>query len=157
MTITKEVMSSKVVTISATDLLVKAYRLMDEKKIRHLPVVDDRNSVVGILSERDIQRAMQVAKINNFTQNVHLDASLRVEDYMSWPVYVVSEETSVNHVAEEMLRQKVSAFLVQDKMGMIKGIVTTDDLLRLFLKRNIQEEDLGMRALSYYFTGPELY
>ena len=150
-------MSSKLVTINAADAMTNAYKLMHEKKIRHLPVVDERNAVVGILSDRDIQRAMQVTKVNNFAQNVHLDSSLRVEEFMSWPVYVVSEDTTVNRVAEKMLGQKVSAFLVQDMKGKIKGIITTDDLLKLFLEQQTKQDSLGMKALSYYFTGPELY
>lgn len=49
-------------------------------------------------------------------------------DYLSWPVYLVSETTSVTRVAVEMLDKKVSGVIVQDNLGRMKGIVTTDDI-----------------------------
>lgn len=155
MSITKDIMTLKPISIKATDSLTTAYKIMHSKSIRHLPVVDDRNSVVGILSDRDIQRAMQVRKINNLQQEIHLDASLVVEDFMSWPVYVVSETTTVKRVAEEMLSQKVSAFLVEDTMGRMKGIITTDDILKLFVAELDKQSGVGIKAISHYFMDAE--
>jgi CBS domain-containing protein len=156
MSITKDIMTLKPISIKATDSLTTAYKIMHAKSIRHLPVVDERNSVVGILSDRDIQRAMQVKKLNNLQQEIHLDASLVVEDFMSWPVYVVSETTTVKHVAEEMLSQKVSAFLVEDTMGRMKGIITTDDILQLFIAERDKQTGVGIKAISHYFVDAEI-
>lgn len=154
---TKEIMTSKVICVSASDTMVNAYKIMHEKGIRHLPVLDERNSVVGILSDRDIQRAMSTHKLNNFQQEVKLDGTLMVEDFMSWPVYVVSEETTLKKVAEEMLDQKVSAFLVQDNLGQMKGIVTTDDFLKLFISEAYGvQKDIPFKALSEFLAGPQV-
>lgn len=153
---TQEVMTTRLITAKASDSLATAYKIMQEKGIRHLPVMDDRNSVVGILSDRDIQRAMTVKKLNTFQQEVHLDAQILVEDFMSWPVYAVSETTTIKRVAEEMLSQKVSAFVVEDNLGRLKGIITTDDLLKLFLKDETKQASIGLKALSHYFMGPEV-
>lgn len=141
----KDIMTSKVFTISADSSLIEAARLMKEKNIRHLPVTNQTGSVVGIISDRDLQRAISV--LNQF----------KVEDLMSWPVYCVSESTSVKRIAEEMIAQKVSAFLVEDLNGHLKGIITTDDLLRLLIEEASVKELMGMKAISQYFTGPELY
>jgi CBS domain-containing protein len=156
MTSTKEAMSQDLLTIRASDSMVSAYRLMHEKRIRHLPVVDERQKIVGILSDRDVQRAMSVKRINNFQQEVELDATLPVEDFMSWPVQTVSESTTLRRIAEEMLSQKVSAFLVEDNSGRVKGIITTDDILKVFLKNDEKTDNLGIRTVSFYLTGPEL-
>ncbi|MGE3608636.1 MAG: CBS domain-containing protein [Bacteriovoracaceae bacterium] len=157
MNLTKDVMSSKVICIKAEDSMVNAYKIMHEKGIRHLPVLDDRHSVVGILSDRDIQRAMSTKKINNFQQEVQLDGSLKVEDFMSWPVYAVSETTTVKKVAEEMLDQKVSAFLVEDTLGHLKGIVTTDDLLRLLIEddENDFQKKVKLTLIGNYLNNTE--
>lgn len=156
MSITKDIMTSRPISIKATDSLTTAYRIMHSKSIRHLPVVDERDAVVGILSDRDIQRAMQVKKINNLQQEIHLDGSLVVEDFMSWPVYVVSESTTVKRVAEEMLSQKVSAFIVEDGLGRMKGIITTDDILKLFVAELEKQSNVGMRAIGHYFMDAEI-
>ncbi len=154
---TKEFMTSDILTIRASDSMAEAYRIMHAKGVRHLPVIDERNKIVGILSDRDIQRAMTVKKISNFQQEVQIDASVPVEDFMSWPVYCVAESTPILRVAEEMLAQKVSAFLVEDITGKIKGIITTDDLLKLIIEITRSENEGAMRAISHYFTGPEIY
>lgn len=145
MSTSKDIMTSKVFTIPADSFVIEASRLMKEKNIRHLPVTNQAGNVVGIISDRDLQRVINV-----------LD-QYRVEDLMSWPVYCVSETTPVKRIAEEMISQKVSAFLVEDLNGHLKGIITTDDLLRLLIEEASVKELLGMKALSQYFTGPELY
>lgn len=50
----REIMAEKVVTIAPTTPLVEAARLMVEKKIGGLPVVDEQNHVVGVITETDI-------------------------------------------------------------------------------------------------------
>ncbi len=48
------VMTKNPVTVKASDPLLKALEVMAERKIRHLPVVDDSGKLVGILTSRDI-------------------------------------------------------------------------------------------------------
>jgi len=153
----KDAITSKLITIMANETLVIAYKLMKSKNIRHLPVTDERNKIVGILSDRDIQRGMQVTKVNTFQQEISLNGELKVEDFMSWPVYTVSEETPIKKVVSEMLSQKVSAFLVQDNFEQIKGIITTDDILKLFLTEMDKEQSKSFNKLSFYFNQNELY
>lgn len=153
----KDAMTTKLITIMANDNLVNAYKIMKAKSIRHLPVTDERNKIVGILSDRDIQRGMQVKKLNTFQQEIVLDVDQKVEDYMSWPVYMVSEDTPIKKVVTEMLAQKVSAFLVQDNYEQVKGILTTDDILKLFLNEMENDQSKMSNKLSFYFNQNELY
>ena len=151
---TKEVMTRKVITISADQTMTEAHHLMLAEGICHLPVVDEQNVVVGILNERGIQRAMQISKFSHYQQNNCLEAGLMVKDFMSWPVYFVSESTSVERVAEEMLSQDVSAFLVQDNLGVILGIVTNDDLLEHL--NNYTLIDPTLMSIPGYFSEPQI-
>ena len=150
----KDIMSSNVITINAKESMPKAYTIMHERNIRHLPVVDSSNSIVGILSDRDVQLAMTVKKTSEFQDSISLSKELLVEDFMNWPVYVVSEDTSLRKVAEEMLAQKVSAFLVQDARGHLKGIVTTDDLIKLFLIESPVQSETTIKSLTKHFFTP---
>ena len=52
----KDVMSKKVITINASDVLKDAAQLMLEYKIGGLPVLNDRGDLVGIITETDIFR-----------------------------------------------------------------------------------------------------
>lgn len=151
MTKAKEIMTSDLITINASASMAEAYKIMRVHNFRHLPVIDDRQKIVGILSDRDIQRSMEVKKINAFQQAVSINETRKVEDFMNWPVFTVSETTSIEKVIEEMLAQKVSAFVVSDLMGRNKGIVTSDDLLTFLLTLIRKDNDVKYRPVAEYF------
>jgi acetoin utilization protein AcuB len=155
MTQTQYVMSKRPITIHFNDTMRSAWALMQEQGFRHLPVVDESHKVTGILSDRDVQRAMSVIRTGPLSQEVELDPTLLVKDFMSWPVYAVSETTSIEKVVEQMLDRKVSAFLVEDLYRHVKGIITTDDILKLFLDEGIKGK--ALKSITQYFVGPEAY
>lgn len=110
--------------------LVEAFVLMQKSKIRHLPVKDGEQ-VVGILSDRDIQRGLRTEIFETegrqlIDTKIPLDFTVR--QFMSWPVKTVKAGQSVREVTRRMIREKVSAFLVTDGLDVV-GIVTHEDLL----------------------------
>lgn len=137
----QEIMSSKLITIHFEASVAEAHELMTARKIRHLPVVDDDGAVVGLLSDRDVQRAMSPKKS---TQDFDFDPSFQVKSFMSWPVRAVEEHEPVADVARRMLAEKVSAFLVFSAHQAPVGIVTTDDLLRLLISL-LHKDPSGLR------------
>jgi CBS domain-containing protein len=54
----KEAMSDRPITIKATQLVREAARIMHEKKIRRLPVVDEQSELIGIITQGDVIRMM---------------------------------------------------------------------------------------------------
>lgn len=54
----KEAMSDRPVTIKGTQLVREAARIMHEKKIRRLPVVDEQSQLIGIITQGDVIRMM---------------------------------------------------------------------------------------------------
>jgi CBS domain-containing protein len=54
----EEAMSDRPVTIKATQLVREAARIMHEKKIRRLPVVDEQSELIGIITQGDVIRMM---------------------------------------------------------------------------------------------------
>lgn len=134
MNITKELMHRNVHVIGPEDSVLLAYEIMKEKGIRHLPVVDSNHKLVGILSDRDIQRAMIVEKMSEYNQKIIIPKDLIVSDFMSWPVYTVNKETPIKTVTEIMIREKVSALVVENNNSDVIGIVTTNDLLAHLLQ-----------------------
>ncbi len=150
MEMTKDLSQKKVSTISPESTMLDAYRLMKSKDIRHLPVVDVCGKLVGILSDRDVQRAMICHKISDFQQEVHLANDIKVSDFMNWPVMTVSENTSIQRVASKLLEQKVSALVVENQQGHISGIVTTTDLLQYLVKVIDGNTSIKTSPLSVY-------
>lgn len=121
-----ENMTKDLITVGWNQSMGEANRLMEKHRIRHLPVVDDTGLVVGILSNRDVVRSMDPARPD------FLD-DLNVADRMTWPALTVDENMPIYQVAEGMVDEKVSAFLVT-KGKQVVGIVTSEDLLRLLAK-----------------------
>jgi len=136
-----EEMTKNLVTIRDNEKMEEAYRLMFANKIRHLPVIDARGEVAGIISDRDVQRAMASNISDSFgfkMESIKFNEGAKVVDYMTWPVKTFSRSADILEVIQEMLDKKLSAFLITDEKGVV-GIVTTDDFLHLL--KNLLEKD----------------
>jgi CBS domain-containing protein len=126
-------MSKGLSRVHADSSLTQCYELMQEKRIRHLPVVDVAGNVLGILSDRDLQRALKRASTRMGPDEgcYEFEEGATAQEYMSWPVQTVDDSTPLQEVARLMLKQKISALLVRNtEGGYIDGILTTDDLLK---------------------------
>lgn len=130
---TRNIMCENVITILCDDSIVHAYQIMKEKNIRHLPVVDSFGSLSGMLSDRDVQKAMITKKLSEYHNDVEIPSEFKVSNFMNWPVSTVSEGTHIKKVAEIMLKEKISSIVVEGAYGNIRGIVTTTDLLEYLL------------------------
>lgn len=137
----KDLMTKKIVLIGPHNSMLEASQLMTNKTLRHL-VVQENGKLVGILSDRDLYKSMRTDKIDTTHMELSLNSTQKVQDYMTWPVYVISETTSLEKILEEFLAQRVSAFIVENKKGDMKGIITIDDILKYLLHQiqNDQED-----------------
>src|SRR5687768_15893175 len=129
----KQTMTADLDTAYMMDNLGSTYERMTREKIRHLPVLDDSGTVVGIISDRDFKRAMwpvESAGDNYKTKDPVFKSSAVVSDYMSGPVKNVDYKTDLVEVAKLMVEEKISAVLVTQGAELI-GIVTHEDLLKV--------------------------
>ena len=128
----EQMMTKHPLCIQEEDSLQKASDLMLQRRIRHLPVTDSKGDVIGVLSERDVQRSMMVRTVEGETELV-LSPHRKVREFMSWPPHAVDLGTPVAEVIQIMIEEKISALLVESKLtGKIRGIITTEDILREF-------------------------
>ena len=132
-------MQKQLIQIASKDLLVvhwaesmeAAFYLMQSNQIRHLPVVNDDDCLVGILSDRDTRLAMQIDQADfssGKTPRPEFDPQATVRDYMSWPLDTIDEGSSVADAARTMLERRISSLIVMRGSSVV-GIVTSDDLL----------------------------
>jgi CBS domain-containing protein len=149
---TQEIMTKKLVTIPYKATLIEAYEIMAKRKIRHLPVTDHNQQIIGIISDRDLQRAMRPEKIsdrssttNSYGVDVALtfDPTFEVRDFMSFPIKEVEQTMTIEAVATRMLHDKVSAYIVTQRTRPV-GIVTTDDMLK-FLVQMLRDDPSSLR------------
>jgi CBS-domain-containing membrane protein len=132
---TKKWMSRKIVSAHIQESLAAAQSKMDLNQIRHLIVEDDLGRTVGVLSDRDLLRAMHT----DYTQRQwdeapsgEFDPSLKVQDVMSWPAVCVPDTTPIQVIVQKMLSGKFSAMVIEKAGSAVPfGIITTTDLLAL--------------------------
>ncbi len=140
--------SGDLVVVNWLDSLDRAYALMLDRGVRHLPVADDDGEIVGIVSDRDFFRAMMVDQpdfASGYVARPEFSPMHTVRDFMSWPVTSIDEKRAVADAARLMLDRKISALLVTRGGDEIVGIVTTEDMLRALL--NVAESP-ARRALD---------
>jgi CBS domain-containing protein len=116
-------MSRPAVTVRQDADFQKALALMQEKKLRRLPVVDDDGQLVGIVVERDLL----VAAMR------YLQSRVEVGDLMTRNVVTVGPDADLNEVARTMLERKIGGLPVVEH-GRLVGIVTESDIFRRFVE-----------------------
>jgi CBS domain-containing protein len=116
-------MSGPVVTVRQDADFQKALALMQEKKLRRLPVVDDDGQLVGIIVERDLL----VAAMR------YLQSRVEVGDLMTRNVITIGPDADLNEVARTMLERKIGGLPVVEH-GRLVGIITESDIFRRFVE-----------------------
>jgi len=151
----KDNMSLNPMTVRYKDDLTSAYIRMKRENYRHIPVINEADELVGIISDRDFQRAMRSVS----TPDAHglpgipnFPTGAKICDYMSSPVISLSEETELLVAIKLMIREKISA-IAAIKDGAISGIVTHEDLIRI-LANILEEPSLRNKILAFAYNSP---
>ncbi len=136
-------------TIRSDALVWGAIEMMKTRRIRHLPVVDGEDRLVGIVTDRDLRQVVFDPRVQDRLRN---DGGalrdLAVRDVMTWGVVTVRPQTDMRQVARLMYERKLGALPVVDGDRVV-GIITEADVLATL------GELLGREALDLH--GPPLF
>jgi CBS domain-containing protein len=140
-----DVMSRDVITVTPETTLRELAKILSEKRINGVPVVDDRGSVLGVVSESDLVNQNRPLHIP--TVFVILDSVIPLEnpwrlqkefkrltattvgDIYSRPAVSVSPETDLSEVAQIMSERKLYTLPVLEG-GKLVGVVGKADIIR---------------------------
>ncbi len=133
-----EWMTPNPITISPKTTLPEAQKLMKERKIRRLPVVDD-GKLVGIVTQNDLFHAgpSQATSLSIHELNYLLD-KLTVDKFMTRKVHTVLPSSSIRDAAGLMLQYRISGLPVLSA-GRVVGIITESDIFRLLIREMVNE------------------
>jgi len=126
----KDKMTKSPITVGKKETLVSAARLMHEKNVRHLPILEDGH-LIGLLSFTDIMRAMPS---NVSTLELHeansLFNSVRIQDALPerQKLITVKEDTCIEEAALIMRSYKIGCLPVLDPQGKLVGLFTENDI-----------------------------
>ena len=111
----------------------QAAELMREKDIHHLPVVDKRGRLVGIIVEDDLYSAQPSPATTLSIYEIHsLLSKLELKEIMRRPVYTVTGECSLEEAAVQMLKHDIGCLPVMEKDRVV-GIITDSDIFQTFV------------------------
>ena len=118
-----DVMIGKVVTLSPHHSFNDVANLMNDRYFRHCVVVDQGGVVIGVISDRDILRAL--ARNPN-------SRSKSLDQIMTKQPVTVKRNTAIIDAVGKMLAKRINCLPVIDDDGRVCGIVTSTDLLKSY-------------------------
>lgn len=130
----REYMTPDLITVQPATTVPVALHLMRERRVRRLPVVDERGKLVGIVSDKDLLYASPSPATTLAVWEIpELLAKIRVEHVMSRKVITVSADTPLEEAARIMADNKVGGLPVMQGDTLV-GIITETDLFKQLLE-----------------------
>ena len=132
----KELMSRVVRTVGTEDSCREALTRMRALKLRHLPVMDLRGKMAGMLTDRDLRHYLFDPAVMRQIGGTSVDSlleSVSVREIMSAPVVSVEPEEEMETAVGLMRTRKVGSLPVV-KDGQVVGILTETDVLRRIVR-----------------------
>jgi acetoin utilization protein AcuB len=129
----RERMTPQPITITTDTSVSDALRLMRERKVRRLPILDRHGKLVGIVSDSDLLYASPSPATSLSVWEIHdLLYRLTVDKVMTREVVTVTEDTPLEEAARLMADRKIGGLPVMKEKTLV-GIITETDLFKAFL------------------------
>jgi len=112
------------ITVVAQDTAQSVSNLMHQHGFRHVLVMDE-NRVTGVISDRDIMKALDAGKSI---------ASISAADIMTAHPYSVTTDTSLSEVCFHLSSEKFNSAVVNNPDGSLRGIFTSTDALNALVE-----------------------
>ena len=129
MLMVRDLMTEKVETVGPDDDLNVVYDLMDAKRFRHVPVVED-GELLGLISQRDLLRGA-LAEATGLPMSAQRDLlrSIKVETVMVVEPTTVEPDYTLREAGEMLLEHKLGCLPVVEGSELV-GILTEADFVR---------------------------
>jgi len=147
----KNVMTKDVITVKPEEKVEKVAKVLVDNKISGIPVVDEHNHVVGIVTEKDLMIKAGELKVPfyvtlfdsiiflenpiRFNNDIKKYTASQVKDVMTTKVISVEEDTPVSEVVAIMQKRQINRVPVL-RHGKIIGIITRNDILKSLVERD---------------------
>ncbi|MGW3151383.1 CBS domain-containing protein [Streptomyces sp. NPDC001177] len=157
--IVSDVMTLPVVAVRRDAWFKEIVRVMEQRHVSAVPVVEGEGRVVGVVSEADLlpkeefrdyggTRHFQIRRRSALAKAQALTA----EELMSTPAVTVGPDVTLAQAARIMATEHVKRLPVVDDEDRLSGIVSRGDLLKVFLRADEDiEEEVRRTVVSYLF------
>ncbi|MGW6980255.1 CBS domain-containing protein [Streptomyces sp. NPDC054932] len=128
--------------------------LMDQWKVSAVPVLEGEGRVVGVVSEADLLPKEEFRRDDPVLPDQLEEASkaggVLAEELMSSPAVTVHPDATLAEAARIMARKHVKRLPVVNGVGMLEGVVSRSDLLKVFLR---PDEEIGVEIRDSVLAG----
>ena len=138
----KDVMTKNVIAVKKDTKVSELIEILTKNRISGIPVVDEENRVIGIVSEADLLFTTKTGKIRGLreflkrligeeysTLATPLSGDLKVEDIMTSPVITASPDMDIEEASKILSEKRIKRLPVVDENGKLIGIITRHDLV----------------------------
>ncbi|MEA4926087.1 MAG: CBS domain-containing protein [Syntrophomonadaceae bacterium] len=147
----KDIMTRDVISVRPEENVENAARIMMDNKISGIPVVDEHNHVVGIITEKDLMVKASELKVPfyltlfdsiiflenpiRFNNNLKKYTASNVKGAMTAKVYSVEEDAPISDVVSMMQKHSINRVPVL-RHGKLIGIISRNDILKAMVERD---------------------
>ena len=144
----KDIMTKRVITISKDATLAELAKLLIKNKISCVPIVDEKEELVGIVTEADLIIKESnlpfplsfsfafLKSYESYTKSTKEYLDTRVEEVMSTNVKAAREDTSISKVVNIMINSNVNRLPILNNDGKLSGIITRADIIKSIIKKS---------------------
>jgi CBS domain-containing protein len=153
----KEAMERNVIKFHADDKISDVAQILRDNKISGAPIVDDNSKVIGIVSEGDIMRLLEVHsprlnlilpspldlielpirmkyEMDEIAEDMNRAASVLIGEIMTKNVFTIKEDEDISDAAQFMDTHSVNRLPVVDDADKLVGIITRGDLISAMVR-----------------------
>ena len=144
----EEFMTTEPWTLREANSIADARAIMTERHIRHIPITDNDNRLVGLVTQRDILAATDPALLLTAKSESNPSGTeLKMSDIMIRNVSVIGEKDSLREAAMYLQSHKYGCLPVVTN-GRLVGIITDSDFIAIAInlieQAELNEEELGV-------------
>jgi acetoin utilization protein AcuB len=143
----EEIMKEKLITLSPDETIKTALKLLQEHHIRHIPIINDCNQVIGIVSDRDVRDASP----STFEKDTNPEQLKNpIKSIMTTPVTTVHPLDFVEEVASIFYEQEIACVPVTRDDKLV-GIITEKDMLYTLIQltgTHVQSSQIEVKVIN---------
>ena len=154
--IAKDIMKTEVYVLKQGDTIEHAIEKLIEYNISGMPVVDEDNQLVGVLTETDIVTKSKKLDVPNYFPSfyplfdtkkyldkvINLDTKMKemieskIGDVMTKDVFSVEEDVALEEIVKLMASKGIHRVPVVAKDGRVIGIITQKDVIKAYASKH---------------------
>lgn len=160
--IISDVMTHTVAAVGRRATFKEIVQLLQDWKVSALPVLEGEGRVVGVVSEADLlpKEEFRDSDPDRYTQLRRLSdlakaGAITAEELMTSPALTTRPDATLAQAARTMAHAKVKRLPVVNELGMLEGIVSRADLLKVFLRSDDEiAEEVRHEVVAFLFPAP---